>query len=187
MGSIRVHEFITLDGVIDAPTWTVEYGFDPRWARPSPGRWPAARASCSDAPPIEMFEPAWSARTAEEDPGAPFMNDTTKYVVSSTLDSATWRNSTIVGPYDAETIRRIKSEVPGGLYVSGSATLVRALLADGLVDELHLFVYPLTRGGGPRLFAEDLPPCRWALARSEAYDNGVLYLHYRLLSSAPPG
>jgi dihydrofolate reductase len=124
-----------------------------------------------------MFEPAWSPRTAEEDPGAPFMNDTMKYVVSATLEKGTWRNSEILGPYDAGRIRQLKERVPGGIYVSGSGTLVRAMLADGLVDELHLFVYPLTRGEGPRLF-EDTPARKFTLASSQAYDNGVLYLRY---------
>ena len=110
-----------------------------------------------------MFEPAWSTRTVEDDPGAPFFNDTTKYVVSGTLSEATWRNSEIVGPYDPGTIRRLKDEV-GDLYVSGSITLVRAMLADGLVDGLHLFVYPLTRGAGPRLFPEDAAPGKFSLA-----------------------
>src|SRR3954471_7885655 len=80
----------------------------------------------------EMFEPAWSTRTAEEDPGAPFFNDTTKYVVSGTLTDATWRNSKIIGPYDPDAIRSLKDEIDGDLYVSGSGTLVRAMLADGL-------------------------------------------------------
>jgi len=70
------------------------------------------------------------------------MNDTTKYVVSSTLVTNTWSNSTIVGSYDSETIQRVKDSSDGGIYVSGSGTLVRALIADGLIDELHLFVYP---------------------------------------------
>src|SRR3954469_24290963 len=82
----------------------------------------------------EMFEPAWSQRTVEDDPGAPFFNDTTKYVVSATLTTATWRNSQILGPYDPDTIRRLKNDVEGDLYVSGSGILVRAMLADSLVD-----------------------------------------------------
>jgi dihydrofolate reductase len=123
-----------------------------------------------------MFEPAWSSRTADQDPGAPFMNDTTKYVVSSTLKEATWRNSTILGPYDAGAIRRLKDDTDGGIYVSGSGTLVRAMLRDGLVDELHLFVYPLTVGAGSRLFAD---ATKWSLVTSERYDNGVVYLNYR--------
>jgi dihydrofolate reductase len=129
---------------------------------------------------FEMFAPAWSARTADDDPGAPFMNDTTKFVVSSTLENVTWSNSTIVGPYDAEVIRRIKDRVEGGIYLSGSGTLARALIADGLVDEVHLFVYPLTRGSGPRLFPPDSVPTKWSLARSDSFDNGVVYLGYRL-------
>ena len=112
-------------------------------------------------------------------PGAPFFNDTTKYVVSGTLETASWRNSTILGAYDAEAIRRLKDEVDGDLYVSGSGRLVRAMLDDGLVDELHLFVYPLTRGSGPRLFPEGAAPRKLALSASEAYDNGVAYLAYR--------
>jgi dihydrofolate reductase len=126
----------------------------------------------------EMFEPAWSTRTAADDPGAPFFNDTTKYVVSGSLEHATWRNSEVVGPYDAGTIRRLKDDV-GDLYVSGSGTLVRALLEDGLVDGLHLFVYPLTRGSGPQLFPDGAAPRKLSLERSERYDNGVLYLAYR--------
>ena len=127
-----------------------------------------------------MFEPAWSTRTAEDDPGAPFFNDTTKYVVSGTLTEPTWRNSEIVGAYDAERIRGLKDEVDGDLYVSGSSELVRAMLADGLVDELHLFVYPLTRGTGPRLFPDGAAPAKLALG-VPAYDNGVVYLAYRPL------
>jgi dihydrofolate reductase len=126
-----------------------------------------------------MFEPAWSTRTVEDDPGAPFFNDTTKYVVSGTLTETTWRNSELVGPYDAAALRSLKDRVDGDLYVSGSVTLVRAMLADGLVDGLHLFVYPLTRGAGPRLFPEDAAPTKLELAASEAYDNGVVYLSYR--------
>src|SRR5512133_3213282 len=127
----------------------------------------------------EMFEPVWSQRTVEDDPGAPFFNDTTKYVVSATLTTATWRNSKIIGPYDPDTIRSLKDEVDGDLYTSGSGTLVRAMLADGLVDELDLFVYPLTRGPGPRLFPEEAAPGKLSLAACESYDNGVVYLAYR--------
>jgi dihydrofolate reductase len=127
----------------------------------------------------EAFEPAWSTRTVEDDPGAPFFNDTTKYVVSATLANATWRNSKIIGPYDPDAIRRLKDEVDGDLYVSGSGTLVRAMLADGLVDQLHLFVYPLTRGSGPRLFPEEAAPGNLSLAANESYENGVVYLAYR--------
>jgi dihydrofolate reductase len=179
MGSIHVHEFMTLDGVIDAPTWTFDYGFLPRMGELIGAFTERSRGILLGRTTYEMFEPAWSTRTVEDDPGAPFFNDTTKYVVSGTLTEATWRNSEIIGPYDPDRIRRLKDEVDGDLYVSGSGTLVRAMLADGLVDELHLLVYPLTRGSGPRLFAEGAAPGKLSLAATESFENGVVYLAYR--------
>lgn len=182
MAEVHVHEFMSLDGVIDAPTWTFDYGFDPKMGETIGAVTARARGILLGRTTYEMFEPAWSTRTVEDDPGAPFFNDTTKYVVSGTLTEGTWRNSEIVGPYDPATIRRLKDEVDGDLYVSGSGRLVRAMLADGLVDGLHLFVYPVTRGEGPRLFADGAPPAKLALEGSAAYDNGVVYLHYRPLA-----
>ena len=179
MGAIHVHEFMSLDGVIDAPTWTFEYGFDSKMEEALGKVTERCRGILLGRTTYEMFEPAWSTRTVEDDPGAPFFNDTTKYVVSGTLETATWRNSKIIGAYDPDAIRSLKDEVDGDLYTSGSVTLVRAMLADGLVDELHLCVYPLTRGSGPRLFPEGAAPGKLSLAASESYANGVLYLNYR--------
>ena len=179
MGAIHVHEFMTLDGVINAPVWTFEYGFDPRMGEALAEMTGASRGILLGRTTYEMFEPSWSNRTVDDDPGAPFFNDTTKYVVSGTLTDPTWRNTTVIGPYDPAAIRSLKAEVDGNLYVSGSGTLVRAMLADGLVDELHLLVYPLTVGDGPRLFPPTAPPATLSLARCESYANGVLYLNYR--------
>jgi dihydrofolate reductase len=179
MGAIHVHEFMSLDGVIDAPTWTFDYGFHPRMGEALGAVTDRSTGILLGRTTYEMFEPAWSTRTVEDDPGAPFFNDTTKYVVSSTLTTATWRNSKIVGPYDPDAIRGLKEDADGDLYVSGSGTLVRAMLADGLVDELHLFVYPVTRGSGPRLFPEEAAPAKLSLATCDSYENGVVYLHYR--------
>jgi dihydrofolate reductase len=179
MGAIHVHEFMSLDGVIDAPTWTFDYGFDPKMGEAIGAVTARSGGILLGRTTYEMFEPAWSTRTVEDDPGAPFFNDTTKYVVSGTLTDTTWRNSELVGPYDPASIRSLKDRVDGDLYVSGSVTLVRAMLADGLVDGLHLFVYPLTRGSGPRLFPEDAQPSKLELAASDTYDNGVVYLNYR--------
>jgi dihydrofolate reductase len=178
VGAIYVHEFMSLDGVIDAPSWTFEYGFDPKMGEAIGAFTQRCQGILLGRTTYEMFEPAWSTRTVEDDPGAPFFNDTTKYVVSGTLTDATWRNSEIVGAYDPDVIRGLKDEV-GDLYVSGSGTLVRAMLADGLVDELHVFVYPLTRGPGPRLFPEDAAPAKLSLAACDSYDNGVIHLGYR--------
>jgi dihydrofolate reductase len=179
-GAIHVHEFMTLDGVIDAPTWTVDFDFLPEMEKALGAVTDRCEGILLGRVTYEMFEPAWSTRTVEEDVGAPFFKDTTKYVVSSTMtdSDATWRNSKVLGPYDPEAIRKLKDEV-GDVYVSGSGTLVRAMLADRLVDELHLLVYPVTRGKGPRLFPEEGGPEKLALAGSEVYDHGVVYLNYR--------
>jgi dihydrofolate reductase len=179
MGQIQVHEFMSLDGVIDAPTWTFDYGFEPKVGQAIGAVTERSRGILLGRTTYEMFEPAWSTRTVEDDPGAPFFNDTTKYVVSGTLTNPTWRNSEVLGPYDPETIRGLKEKVDGNLYVSGSGTLVRAMLADGLVDELHLFVYPLTRGSGPRLFPDGAAPAKFTRSASETYENGVVYMAYR--------
>ena len=169
---------LRLDGVIDAPVWTAEYGFHPKMAEAIGAVTARSKGILLGRTTYEMFEPAWSTRTAEEDPGAPFFNDTTKYVVSGTLREATWRNSEIIGAYDPGRIRSLKDEV-GDIYVSGSGTLVRAMLADALVDELHLFLYPLTRGPGPRLFTEEAQARKLSLAACESYEHGVVYLNYR--------
>src|SRR5947199_10181534 len=140
MGALKVHEFMSLDGVVENPSWTAEFGFDPQMGEAIAALTSGSNAILLGRTTYEMFYPAWSTRTADDDPGAPFFNDTQKYVVSSTLTEPSWRNSSILGPYDPEAIRRLKSDVGGDIYVSGSAMLVRSLFADGLVDEPHLFV-----------------------------------------------
>ena len=179
MGTIVVHEFVTLDGVIDNPSWSFDYPFDPRMGDDIAAVMGACRAILLGRRTYELFAPTWSTRTAADDPGAPFMNDTPKYVVSSTLGSADWSNTTVLGPYDVDAIRGLEARVDGGIYVSGSGTLVRAMLADGLVDELHMFVFPLAQGAGQRLFAGDTGPIRFELAGCDVYDNGALHLSYR--------
>jgi len=178
MGEVHVHEFMSLDGVVDTPTWTFDFGFHPKMGEAIGALTARASGILLGRTTYEMFAPAWSRRTEADDPGAPFFNDTTKYVVSSTLTDPEWRNTTVLGPYDPDAIRRLKAE-PGDLYVSGSATLVRALIADGLVDGLHLFTFPLTRGTGPRLFADGDPPRKLERIAAETYDNGVTYLGFR--------
>ena len=179
MGEIHVHEFMSLDGVIDAPVWTFEYGFHPRMGEAIGAVTERANGILLGRVTYEMFEPAWSTRTVEDDPGAPFFNDTTKYVVSGTLTEGTWRNSEIIGAYDAGPDPAPEGRGRRRHLRRGSGTLVRALLDDGLVDGLHLFVYPLTRGEGPRLFPDGAAPRTFALEASESYENGVVYLSYR--------
>ena len=180
MGAIKVHEFTTVDGVVDVPMWTVDYGFPEDLSASIGALTGSASGILLGRNTFEMFAPAWSTRTVEDDEGAPFFNDTCKYVVSSTLTDAeaVWRNSTVIGGYSADRIRSLKEESEGDLYVSGSATLVRALVADGLVDELHLYVYPVAVGSGIRLFPEGASKTPLALLGAEALSNGVAHLTY---------
>jgi dihydrofolate reductase len=180
LGAIKVHEFTTVDGVVDAPMWTMDYGFPGDLAASIGALTASASGILLGRTTFTMFAPAWSTRTVEDDPGAPFFNDTPKYVVSSTLADAeaVWSSSTVVGGYDADRLRELKEEVAGDLYVSGSATLVRALLADGLVDELHLYVYPVAVGTGIRLFPEGAPRTPLSLLAAEGLSNGVAHLVY---------
>jgi dihydrofolate reductase len=179
MGAIRVHEFMTLDGIVESPAWTFDFGFDPAMGETIAALTGSSEAILLGRTTYEMFAPVWSTRSAADDPGAPFFNETPKHVVSSTLKSAEWSGSSVLGPYDPAAIRRLKDDADGDIYVSGSITLVRAMLADGLVDGLHLFVYPLTRPGNLRLFADDTAPAKLSLVASATYDNGVVYLGYR--------
>jgi hypothetical protein len=115
VGKIAVHEFITLDGVIDTPTWTFDFPFDPKLGEAIEGLMGASEALVLGRHTFEMFAQSWPDRTAEDDPGAPFMNESPKYVVSATLESADSSNSTIVGPYDADAIGELKERIDGGI------------------------------------------------------------------------
>jgi dihydrofolate reductase len=178
MATIAVHEFISADGVFESPSWTAEFGFDPKM-----GETLAAITGGCDTILLgrrthEMFAPAWRTRTVDEDPGAPFFNETEKFVVGATEPAEEWAHTTRLGAYDADAIRRLKDERSGTIYVSGSGQLVRGLIADGLVDELHLFVYPVALGEGDRFWAEGGGPHKMALKDSDVYDNGVVHLCY---------
>src|SRR5215217_1562391 len=176
MGRITVHEFISMDGVVEDPRWTFDYPFDPRMGEAIADLMGSSKAILLGRRTYEEFAPSWSGRTAEDDPGAPFMNETPKYVVSASLKSADWSNSEIVRGYDPEAIRSVKDQTDGNIYVSGSATLVRAMLADGLVDELNLFVFPIALGSGGKLFEDGGLPTKFTLAASDAYDSGVVHM-----------
>jgi dihydrofolate reductase len=180
MGELHLHEFITLDGVIDAPSWTFEHGFDDRMGAAIGAVTDRCDAILLGRTTYQQFAAAWPERRVEDDPGAPFFNDTAKYVVSATLTDPTWANTRLLGRYDPAAIRHLKGQVDGDLYTSGSGTLARAMLADGLIDQLHLCVYPLTCGGGPRLFEPGAEPQELTLRSAESYDNGTLYLNYHL-------
>jgi dihydrofolate reductase len=176
MGDIAVHEFVSLDGVFEDPSWTFDYGFDPQMGERIGAITGASTAILLGRTTYEMFAPAWSTRTVEDDPGAPFFNDTHKYVVGAKEPNVEWGPSTRLGPYDPDAIRRLKDETEGTIFTSGSGTLVRGMLKDGLVDALHLFVYPVSLGAGKRLLGDR--ETRLRLQENEVYDNGVVHLSY---------
>ena len=177
MGAIKVHEFTTVDGSVGVPMWTAAYPWTEQQTADTAALTAGAAALLLGRVTYEMFGPAWSQRTVEDDPGAPFYNDSPKYVVSATLTDPSWGPATVL-PYDPARIAALREEVDGDLYVSGSGTLVRGLLADGLVDELHLFVYPVGLGEGPYLIPQGTPQTSLALLGATPYDNGVVHLTY---------
>ena len=175
--TIAAHEFISADGVFESPSWTFEFGFDPKMGETIAAITGNASTILLGRKTHEMFAPAWRDRTVEEDPGAPFFNETEKLVVGAHEPAEQWANTTRIGAYDADVIRRLKEERDGVIYVSGSGQLVRGLLRDGLIDEIHLFVYPISLGAGERFWAEG-EQTRLALKEHDVYSNGVVHLGY---------
>jgi dihydrofolate reductase len=177
--TIAVHEFISADGVFESPSWTFEFGFDPKMGETLAAITGSASTILLGRRTHEMFAPAWRDRTAEDDPGAPFFNETEKLVVGANEPAEEWANTTRLGAYDADAIRRLKEERDGVIYVSGSGQLVRGLIRDGLVDEVHLFVYPISLGEGERFWAEG-EQNKLVLQAHDVYDNGVVPRSYGL-------
>jgi dihydrofolate reductase len=175
MGEIHVHEFMSLDGVVDAPTWTFDYGFDPQM-----GEAIGAVTARSRGILLGARRTRCSSRRGRREPWRTMPGRRSSTTRRSTSSRARWRpqhggTRRSSGRTTPDAIRRLKDKVDGDLYVSGSVTLVQGMLADGL----HLFVYPLTRGSGPRLFRDEAVPSRFSLAASDSYANGVVYLAYR--------
>ena len=113
MATIAVHEFITLDGVFEAPSWTFEYGFDPRMGETIGELTERSSTILLGRRTYEMFAPAWRDRTVEDDPGAPFFNETEKFVVGGQPLGEEWANTVALGAYDPAAIRRLKRERTG--------------------------------------------------------------------------
>lgn len=189
MRKLIVHEFMSLDGVIQAPGgkdedteggfehggWTLPFWHDDIGATFGKlmqdvdafllGR----RTYVTHA---EAFEPM--------PPGDPFgdlMNTPAKYVVSKTLQRPIWRNTTIIRDDVVESVRQLKAQSGKTIVSDGSSQLVRLLLAQDLIDELYLHVYPLLLGRGKRIFSEQVST-RFELVSSQAYPTGVVGLHY---------
>lgn len=176
MRKIVSTSFITLDGVVESPDeWSVEY-WDDGIGEVIGAQMGAADALLLGRVTYQGFAAAWPQMT--EDPGADFMNNSPKYVVSTTLDKAEWNNSTIVNGDLGTEVAALKETSGKDILISGSPTLVRSLLQLSLVDELHLLVYPVALGSGKRLF-DGIEKTPLQLTSSRAFGNGVLHLVYQ--------
>jgi dihydrofolate reductase len=189
MRKLIVSEFMTLDGVIQAPGgenedrdggfrhggWTMPFWHDDIGARFGAlmkdvdtfllGR----RTYVTHA---EAFEPM-----PEGDPFGDMMNPPAKYVVSKTLEKGIWRNTTIIRENVVAAVRELKAKPGKNILTDGSSQLVHTLLANDLVDELHLLLYPLAVGGGKRLFPEGVHT-KFALKEVIPFPSGVVDLNY---------
>jgi dihydrofolate reductase len=175
MRKIVANLFLSLDGVAEAPDkWSLPYWTD-EIGRAVGGGMAAADAMLLGRVTYEGFAEAWPG---QEDEGAAFMNNVRKYVLSSTLSAVSWNNSTLLTGDPVEAIRALKAETGGDIMTSGSTTAVRWLLAEGLVDELNLLVYPIVVGRGKRLFPEEGPGFALVLKKSATFANGVVQLTY---------
>ncbi|WP_336208573.1 dihydrofolate reductase family protein [Nonomuraea sp. LPB2021202275-12-8] len=176
MAKIISNFFISVDGVVEAPDqWHFPYWSDEMGAVVEAGM----QSSVGMLMGRKLYE-EWAAYwpTAEADPDvAKSINNARKFVVSNTLEKADWNNTTIISGDVAAQVREIKKELDGDIQMSGSATTVRWLLANGLLDELKLLVHPIAVGHGQRLF-EDTPTHPLKLVESETFQTGVLNLTY---------
>jgi dihydrofolate reductase len=176
MGKIVSNFFMSLDGVVEAPErWHMPYFNDEMGA--AVGRGTETNAAFLMGRVLyDEWSAFWPDRD-EDDEFAGFFNNHPKYVVSNSLKTADWNNTTVVSGDVAQRLREIKDGADGDLVISGSATLVRSLLADGLVDELRVLVHPIVVGHGARLF-EDTSPHALELVSNEVFSTGVLNLTY---------
>jgi dihydrofolate reductase len=175
VGRIVSNFFISLDGVVQAPDqWHFPYWNDEMEAAVGRG-FETTVAMLMGRVLYEEWAAYWP--TSEDEPIAAMFNDMPKYVVSHSLREATWNNTTIIGGDVAAGIRELKVSNDGDITMSGSATLVRWLLANGLLDQLNLLIHPLALGQGQRLF-EDTPTHPLRLVSQETFSTGVLDLAY---------
>lgn len=175
---IKSYFFVSVDGVVESPDeWHFPWFNDEMMA--------AIGAGFGDVDAYLMgrvLYEEWAAYWPEhaDEPYGDVLNAAKKYVLSSTLTTADWNNSEIIGGEDvARRVAELKAQDGGDIGMSGSATTVRWLLRKGLLDELQLLVHPLVVGSGmARLFPADEPQAKLELLSSESFETGVLNLVY---------
>jgi dihydrofolate reductase len=175
MRKIVAGMFMTLDGVVEAPEkWTGPYFND------QVGQAVGALMAANDAMLLgRVTYEGFAAAFGDQSGGmADQMNNTPKYVVSSTLTTADWQNSTLLNGDVATRISELKQQPGQNIGMSGSSALVSWLLRHGLLDQLDLLVFPVVLGSGKRLFSEPDGQVPLTLASSEAFGTGVVHLTY---------
>jgi dihydrofolate reductase len=184
MGKLVVTEFVSLDGVMQAPGgedfkypgWTFEFDRGEDGNQFKLDETLETDALLVGRVTYESFAGAWPSR---DGPFADKFNSMPKYVVSSTLEDPEWHNTTVLTGDAVDEARQLKESIDGIVQVPGSLRLVQALIEADVVDELHLMVFPVVLGTGWRLFGETSEKSDWRLleARSVGPD-GVLVLTY---------
>jgi dihydrofolate reductase len=176
MRELKAWIYVTLDGVVDAPEdWVVadELMFEEQTAD-----YASSDALLLGRRTYEVFAASWPQRGSEV-PNADWMNNTQKYVASTTLESPEWQNTTVLEGDLREAVSQLKEQDGETITVNGSARLLRSLLGAGLVDELRLFLHPVVVGSGNRLFGDGEDRVELKLAESHAYGSGVVSLTYQ--------
>jgi dihydrofolate reductase len=178
MARIVVTEFISLDGVVEAPGgedfkyrgWTFEFDRGEDGNQFKLDETMAADALLLGRRTYESFADAWPER---EGPFAEKFNSMPKYVVSTTLGDPEWNNTTVIAGDVVAEVRALKEQLGGEIQVPGSITLVRDLIENDLVDAIHLMTFPVILGTGRRLFAETTDKTTWRLAEAKTVGEGI--------------
>lgn len=187
MRKINVLEFITLDGVMQAPGdpnedtsgdfkyggWTVPY-FDDFSGKIMGTQMKQPFSLLLGRKTFEIFASYWPKHTD----GWPGINEATKYVISKTLSSSTWENSVFLKGNVVEELKKIKEEDGPDIQVYGSGNLVQTLLKNDLVNELWLKIFPITLGTGKRLFEDGTIPMAFKMIEIKTSPSGVIFANY---------
>ena len=179
MSKIIVSEFLTLDGVMEAPeAWQFPYISD------DVGEYIQAQILALDAQLLgrvtyDIFAASWPLQTNNEFGIADKLNSMPKYVVSSTLKKAEWNPSTIISGNVVEEIAKLKQQPVGNIGITGSATLVQSLMEADLNDEYQLQVYPIILGRGLRLFKDGMDKLPLKLVEAKPFRSGAVAFIYQ--------
>jgi dihydrofolate reductase len=171
--------FVSLDGVTEKPeSWHFPYFNDEMGAAIGQAM-SSADAFLLGRRTYEEWASFWPSQSPEENPMAAAINGMPKYVASTTLNKVTWQNSILLDGDLVREVEKLKRQPGKDIVVSGSATLVRSLLREGVVDELRLMIHPVVVGSGGRLFEDGEVQASLELVGSETFSTGVLNLTYR--------